>query len=50
MFDIDVILYCLLAGVLLYVLVSSDNFTEFLIIIHKNEIMHMHELIIGCDQ
>lgn len=50
MFDIDVIFYCLPAGVLLCVQVSSDNFIEILIIIHKNEIMHMHELIIGRDQ
>lgn len=50
MCDIDVTLYCLLAEVLLCVQVSSDNFTEFLIIIHKNEIMHMPALIIGSDQ
>lgn len=50
MFDIDVILCCLPAGVLLCVEISSDNLTEFLIIIYKNEIMHIHKLIIGRDQ
>lgn len=50
MFDIDVILYCLPAGVLLCVQVSSDNFIEVLVIIHKNKIMHMHELIIEKDR